>query len=123
MTTDIETTVRELEKRRFATIVAGDWDGFAALCDTDLRYVHASGAVDTRDSYLQKLRGGFYDYHRIDSAVDRVLVTPDVVLLHGTMSLDLRAGERELSLENILLSAWVRRDTSWLLYIHQSTGI
>lgn len=123
MNTDIESAIRSLEKQRFAAIVANDWDGFAALCDADLHYVHASGTVDTLDSYLGKLRSDFYDYHRIDSAVDHLLVTPDLALARGTMSLDLRAGERELSLENLTVSAWVRRDTSWLLVTHQSTAI
>lgn len=123
MTTEIESTVRHLEQRRFDVIVADDWDGFAALCDAELRYVHASGTVDTRDSYLTKLRGDFYDYHRIDSSIESMIVTPDLVLIRGTMSADLRAGDKEITVDNVIASAWVRREGTWLLATHQSTGV
>lgn len=119
---DTETLVRDLERRRFDAIVAGDWDGWAALCDADLRYTHASGVIDTRDSYLTKLRGGHYDYHRINSTIDTTLVTPDLALVWGTMVSDLRAGNRQISIDNVTVSAWVRRSSSWLLVAHQSTA-
>ncbi|QGG42670.1 nuclear transport factor 2 family protein [Aeromicrobium yanjiei] len=121
MTSPTETTVRDLERRRFDLIVAEEWEDFAALCDAELRYVHSSGIIDTRDSYLEKLRGGYYDYHRVDSSIESMIVTPDLVLVRGTMAADLRAGDREISLDNVIVSAWVRRDDAWLLATHQST--
>ncbi|MRJ76139.1 DUF4440 domain-containing protein [Aeromicrobium sp. SMF47] len=123
MTTNLETTVRTLEQRRFDVIVADDWDAFAPLCDAELRYVHSSGTIDTRESYLTKLREGFYDYHRIDSSIESMIVTPDLVLIRGTMYAELRAGDKEITVDNVIASAWVRRDDSWLLATHQSTGV
>jgi len=122
MTDQIESTVRALEQRRFELIVDDDWDGFAALCDEQLRYVHSSGTVDTRESYLDKLRGGFYDYHRASGTIESLLVTPDLVLVRGTMYAELRGGDREITVDSVTASAWIRRDASWLLVTHHSTG-
>jgi hypothetical protein len=119
---DIESLIRTLEQQRFAAIVADDWESFASLCDDDLRYVHASGTIDTRDSYLAKLRGGFYDYHEISATIDHVVVSPELALVRGTMAATLRAGEREIAINNVITAAWVNRGSTWLLVAQQSTG-
>lgn len=123
MTTQIESTVRTLEQGRFELIVADDWDGFEALCAEELRYVHSSGVIDTRASYLGKLRGGWYDYHLATSTIESIVVTDDLVLVRGTMYAELRAGEGEIVVDSITTSAWVRRDDAWLLATHQSTSV
>ena len=122
MADEIEQTLRELERARFAAVVDGDWDTFAQLCDSNLRYIHSSGVVDTRDSYIEKLRGGFYDYHRIKIATDAVLVTSELAIVRGRMTAEVRAGDKELSLDNVVVSAWIQRGASWQLINHQSTA-
>jgi hypothetical protein len=123
MTNQTESIIRTLEQRRFELIVADDWDGFAALCDEELRYVHSSGTVDTRESYLSKLRAGFYDYHVAGGTIESMIATPDLVLVRGTMYAEVRAGDREITVDSVTASAWIRRDASWLLATHHSTGV
>src|SRR3954452_11108329 len=85
---DIE-VITELERRRFAAMVAGDFDEFAALCHPDLIYTHSTGVTDTLDSYLAKCRDGFFDYHRIDHPITKIVVTGDAGLVLGEMNADL----------------------------------
>jgi hypothetical protein len=54
--------VYEAEKRRTRAMVDGDVAALAVLLDIDCRYVHSSGAVDTKAGYLEKLRAGDIGY-------------------------------------------------------------
>ena len=46
------------EERRTRAMAASDVAALAEFIDDDCRYVHSSGAVDTKASYLEKLRLG-----------------------------------------------------------------
>ena len=117
---DIE-VITELERRRFAAMVAGDFDDFAALCHPDLIYTHSTAVTDTLDSYLAKCRDGFFDYHQIDHPVTKVVVAGDVGLVLGEMNADLTIGGTRKQLRNSSLAVWVRDGDSWKLIGYQPT--
>jgi ketosteroid isomerase-like protein len=117
---DIE-VITELERRRFAAMVAGDFDDFAALCHPDLIYTHSTAVTDTLDSYLAKCRDGFFDYHQIDHPVTKVVVAGDVGLVLGEMNADLTIGGAHKQLRNSSLAVWVRDGDSWKLIGYQPT--
>lgn len=54
-------------------MVEGDVAALAALIDDDCRYVHSSGAVDTKADYLEKLQAGAIGYAWIRSC-DQMLI-------------------------------------------------
>nr|MCW2727374.1 hypothetical protein [Aeromicrobium sp.] len=118
-----EELVRRLESVRFQAVVERDWDRFAACCHADLRYTHNTGVVDTRDSYLTKLRADHYDYHWITHEIDHVRVGPGAVLVWGTMAAELRAGATQKALRNHILSVWVQEGERWLLVAQQPTPV
>ena len=108
-------TITELERRRFAAVVAGDFDGFAALCHPDLIYTHSTGVTDDLESYLARCRDGYYVYHRVDHPITRIVVTGDVALVLGEMNADLTAGGVRKQLHNSALAVWVRQSGTWKL--------
>ncbi|MBV6759179.1 nuclear transport factor 2 family protein [Rhodococcus opacus] len=113
--------ITQLESDRYGAIVHANWDRFEELCHDDLRYTHATGVVDTRDSYLTKLRAGHYDYHSIDHPIESIWATPEFALVWGRMVARLRAGTVEKTIDNLTLSAWVRTDAGWRLIAQQPT--
>ena len=121
-TEDIVTQIHRLEDQRFDAAVAGDWTAFEDLCDVELVYTHSNGVVDTRDDYLKKCREGFYDYHRIDHPIDRVIVLgPDAAITVGQMYADVSANGTERQLRSNIIAVWARRGGEWKLIAHQST--
>ncbi|WP_433559602.1 NAD(P)-binding domain-containing protein [Pseudonocardia xinjiangensis] len=122
MNDDVE-QIRELEDRRYDAIVAGDFDGFAKLAHPDLAYTHSTGDTDTLESYLEKCRAGFYDYHRIDHPVDRITVVGDTAIVVGEMNADLTAGGVQKTLANRCLAVWVRSGGDWKLLGYQPTVV
>ena len=115
--------VQALEAARFKAIVDGRWDDFAAICHPELRYTHATGVVDSRATYLDKLRSGHYDYRYIDHTVEHTSTQGATVLLWGTMTAELRAGAQSKRIDNRTLTVWVLHDDQWLLLAQQPTPI
>ena len=113
--------VTELERRRFAAMVAGDFDGFAALCHPDLLYTHSTAVTDSLESYLARCRDGYYVYHRIEHPITTVVVVGDTALVLGEMNADLTAGGVRKQLRNSSLAVWVRARGSWKLIGYQPT--
>jgi hypothetical protein len=118
--TDIR-TLTALEQARCAAIVDGDYDAFAALSHPELRYTHTSGETDTLDSYLQKCRSGYYDYHRIDRPITRITIVGDTALILGEFHSELSAGGIEKELHASALAVWIRDGDSWLFLGYQPT--
>ena len=88
---DVE-AITELERQRFAAVVAGNFDVFASVCHPDLMYTHSNGVTDTLAEYLAKCREGFYVYHQVDHPVTKIVVVDDTALVLGEMNADLTAG-------------------------------
>ncbi|MEB8340179.1 nuclear transport factor 2 family protein [Streptomyces endophyticus] len=120
-TAGVEETIRSLEDARYEAVIAGDLEAFTALAHPELAYTHSNAVVDTRDSYLDKLRAGFYVYHRIEHPVDRIVVTGDTAVVVGEMHADLTAGGVRKTLANRSLAVWVRESDRWLLLAYQPT--
>ncbi|WP_063002313.1 nuclear transport factor 2 family protein [Nocardia mikamii] len=123
ITAAVESTIRSLEDRRYAAVIAGDVDGFLALAHRDLVYTHSNAEVDTLDSYVEKLRSGHYVYHHIDHPVRGVVVAGDTAVVVGEMHADLTAGGVRKKLANRALAVWVRDRDRWLLLAYQPTVI
>ncbi len=120
MTTEID-HIRELEDRRYAAVVAGDFDTFAALAHPELAYTHSNGELDDLPSYLAKCRSGHYVYHRIEHPVERIVVAGDTAVVVGEMHADLTAGGVRKTLANRSLAVWTRTGSGWRLLAFQPT--
>jgi ketosteroid isomerase-like protein len=119
--TEVEATIRALEDARYDAVVRGDIAAFAELAHPELTYTHSNGSVDTLDSYREKLESGFYDYHRIDHPIDRIVVEGDTALVIGEMHADITAGGTRKTLANRALAVWVRVAGAWRLLAYQPT--
>jgi ketosteroid isomerase-like protein len=122
METD-ESAIRRLEDERYDALLRGDITAFAAHCHSQLLYTHSSGGTDTLESYLAKLREGFYVYHSIDHPISQIVITDDVALVLGEMNADITTGGTEKRLHNKCLAVWVRNETSWSLLAYAPTPL
>jgi ketosteroid isomerase-like protein len=116
-----EATIRALEDARYDAVVRGDIAAFVELAHPDLTYTHSTGTVDTLDTYREKLESGFYDYHRIDHPIDRIVIVGDTALVIGEMHADITAGGTRKTLANRALAVWVRVNGAWRLLAYQPT--
>jgi hypothetical protein len=113
--TDDEKQVLAADDRRYAAMVDADLTALEELFAEELSYTHSSGVRDTKAEYLAKVRSGYYDYHRIDHPVERVVVVGDTAVVVGRMTADLHVDSTRKTIDNLALAVWTRTSGGWRL--------
>lgn len=103
-----------LEEQRAQAIIDRDFDAFERLSHPELRYVHSSGVIDTRDSYLDSCRAGRYVYHDIKLPVEEVVVTGHTALILGRLQASLKVDGQDKTLDYPSIAVWTWEDDQWL---------
>ena len=121
MGTDDAAAVLAAEDRRYRAMVETDLVALDQLLDDRLSYAHSSGARDTKDEYLAKVRSGYYDYLQIDHPVERVEVVGDTAIVVGRMTADLTVDGTRKTIDNLALAVWTRAGGDWRLLAYAPT--
>jgi hypothetical protein len=111
------------EDRRYEAMQASDLRTLDGLCADGLSYAHSSGARDTKDQYLEKVRSGYYVYKRIDHPVERVEVVGDAAIVVGRMTADLVVDGTPKTIDNHALAVWTRASGTWRLLAYAPTSL
>ena len=116
-------TVLAAEDRRYQAMIDTDLATLDEMLDDRLSYAHSSGARDTKDEYLAKVRSGYYDYLRIDHPVERVEVVGDTAIVVGRMTCDLTVQGTPKRIDNLALAVWARTAGEWRLLAYAPTSL
>jgi ketosteroid isomerase-like protein len=116
-----ESAIRQLEDERYDALVRGDFDVFERIAHPSLLYTHSTAETDTLESYLDRLRSGYFVYHSIDHPIERIVIEGDTALVLGSMNADITAGGEDRQLRNLTLAVWIRRDDTWRLLAFHPT--
>jgi hypothetical protein len=111
------------EDRRYRAALDADLTVLGELCARELSYAHSSGARDTKDQYLEKVRSGYYVYRHIDHPVERVAVLGDSAIVVGRMTADLDVDGIPKTIDNLALAVWTRAAGSWQLLAYAPTSL
>jgi ketosteroid isomerase-like protein len=122
MTDDAE-VVADLERRRYDAMRRSDDAVLAELCDDDLTYTHSDATSDSKDSYLQRIRDGYFDYQRLDHETYRTVLVDDTALLFGRMTGEVLIAGAVRQLNSATLVVWARRPQGWRLLAFAPTPI
>jgi len=129
MTTGSVTTQAEREVLAAADqwlngTMSGDADALDRLLAPDYTYTHASsGAVDTREVWLDSFRSGRRRYQVY--AIHDVLLRsyPGVVVLSGRAHQEMNPRGEQIELNTAFLSVWVQLDGDWRVVAWQATRL
>jgi len=112
-----------LEARRYAAMIAVDIPALGALLHDELVYVHSSGTVDTRASYLEALASGATRYRVVERLGEDVRVIGAVALVQGRSRIDVvvKGVEKLLNLRS--LAAWTETPQGWQFIAWQSCAV
>ncbi|MCF7646576.1 nuclear transport factor 2 family protein [Bacillus subtilis] len=117
MTAEIKT----IEASFYAAMQRGDADAMADMMADNCTYFHSFGARDTKNSYLERVRNGFFIYHRVEAKQHDIIIRGDTAIVIGTMKGQITAGGTDRELNNIRTSIWIRDDHKWKLLLFQPT--
>jgi hypothetical protein len=111
------------EDRRYRAMQDADLTTLDELCADELSYAHSSGARDTKDEYLGKIRSGYYVYRRIDHPVERVELVGDTAIVVGRMTADIEVQGVPKTIDNLALAVWTRASGAWRLLAYAPTSL
>lgn len=118
----IRDVIAAAESQRCLAMLHNDLKTLDALLDDELRFSHATGAVDSKGAYLAKIKAGHIVYRWIDWSEQTFTILTDAVVLSGRMKSVVAVEDKEKELDNRVLAVW-RFAGSWRLLAFQSTPL
>jgi ketosteroid isomerase-like protein len=122
MTADVVAKqISELEAKRYQAVTDGDVETLAGLFSADLVYTHSDASTDGKESYLERLATGYFDYGVLEHPESSIVVRGDCALVFGDMRGEVRINGQTRVLNSRVLSVWTRENENWVLLAFQPT--
>lgn len=113
--------ISELEARRYQAMTDGDIETLERLFSPSLVYTHSDATSETKQSYLDRLASGHFDYGVIDHPETSIVVHGDCALVFGDMRGEVLIAGQKRVLNSRSLAVWVREEGNWVLLAYQPT--
>ena len=113
--------ISELEAKRYRAMTDADVGTLAGLFAADLVYTHSDASADGKQSYLDKLSSGHFDYGVLEHPESSIVVRGDCAIVIGDMRGEVKIGGRMRVLNSRSLAVWVRENGDWVLLAFQPT--
>ncbi|MCS7025367.1 MAG: nuclear transport factor 2 family protein [Bryobacteraceae bacterium] len=115
--------IEALDRAWRDAVVQRDFARLDQLLAPDLIYAHASGVVDTKQSYLEKLRSGKQIYRTLEQHKVSVRIHGEAAITHSWVHVTGTNPAGPFDDKVMMLHVWVKKGTSWLLAAHQTTRV
>jgi len=113
--------ILKADDARIAAMTAADPEALEPLLSPDLRYSHSNGTVDTKDSFLELIRGKatrYVAYRPVERGVR--FASPDIALEHGRAEVILEKNGVRTEATFLFLAVWRLEEGSWRFLEWQS---
>ena len=117
----LEHPVVALDRLRRERCIAADTTALAPMMTDELIYVHTSGAIDTKQSFLDRVGSGELTYHRIEPGAVVVRDHGVAVRVSGDIHIEVTASSVFKDLYARYVQEWLRTDAGWQLDYWQTT--
>ncbi|HEU0123492.1 MAG TPA: nuclear transport factor 2 family protein [Bryobacteraceae bacterium] len=116
-------TFLALDKQWSDAIVKGDTATLDKLLAPDLVYAHATGVVDTKASYIAKIKERRQVYKSFEQRNPRVNVYKDSAVTFSWVRVTGTNQAGPFDDKIMLIHFWVKQNNAWRLAAHQTTKI
>jgi ketosteroid isomerase-like protein len=118
---EVAARIRQLEDHRYQAMTSGDLAALDEMLAADLVYTHSDTSRDTKQSYLEKVATGFYDYGPLTHPEEGIVVHGDCAIVTGAMRGEILVSGQARVLNSSALAVWVRENDKWVLLALQLT--
>lgn len=123
MNTAIRDQILQAEKARCQAMINNDAAALGQLLDEELSFHHATGAVDSKSAYLEKMASGKIEYQSIDWPESKVTCLSNAAVMTGKMLTAVKVEGVAKQLDNRVTAVWRQHGDHWQLLAFQSTPI
>ena len=124
MTADDDAVAKQisaLEAKRYQAMTDADIGTLEELFSANLVYTHSDASSDSKQSYLDKLASGHFDYGPIEHPEHSIVVHGDCAIVIGDMRGEVQIAGQARVLNSRSLAVWVRENDDWVLLAYQPT--
>jgi len=120
----VEDEVKDADMQWAAAAKAGDTAKLEKLLSNDLIYTHATGIIDDKATYIEKLKSKRQKYDGIVHSNVRVKVFGgDTAILTARMRMHGTNQAGPFDDQLLLIHVWVKVNGAWQLAAHQTTKL
>lgn len=113
-----------VEKSWASKVLVADTAALALIMTDDIIYAHASGVIDTKASYLKKLKSKRQVYRTLEHQKKlETRVYGDTAITHGVVRVTGINPAGNFDDTVMMIHVWVKRAGEWRLAAHQTTKI
>jgi ketosteroid isomerase-like protein len=117
-----EDAVRDAEKRWASAVVAKDVAALDKIYTDDLIYAHATGSIESKQHYIDRLKTGKQRYDSIKHESTKVAMYPDAAVAHSILRMTGNNGQ-PFNDHVMMMHLWVKQNGTWRLAAHQTTKL
>lgn len=115
--------IEALDKAWIKAVLGRDIAALDRMLATDLIYGHATGVVDTKQSYLDKLKGGRQVYRSLEQRKVSVRIHGDAAVTHSWTHVTGVNPAGPFDDKIMMIHVWVKKGGTWQLLGHQTTKV
>lgn len=123
LTAGAEEEIVSAEKSWAAAVKARDYAALDKIFTPDLIYAHASGAIETKQKYIDRLRSGKQRYDSLTHENIKVVLYGDSAVAHSLVRVTGVNDSGPFNDHVMMMHLWVKQSGSWRLAAHQTTRI
>jgi ketosteroid isomerase-like protein len=120
---DADEQIRNAEQAWAKAVVSRDMAALDHILDDKLIYAHATGAIESKQDYLGRLRSGAQKYDSIHHESIRVVPYGNCAVSHSIVRMTGVSNGKPFNDHVMMLNVWEKQDGSWRLAAHQTTKL
>ena len=113
----------QAEDARYEAQIENDFDALDTLFAKDLVYIHSSTVQDTKASFIESLRSGKVSYHSMERSNTKARIFGNIAIITGNAVFEVTARGRDMTLNLLFHSVWVKRDSGLQFVSWQATRL
>lgn len=115
--------IQALDDAWIKAILARDAKALNTLLADDLVYAHSTGIIDTKASYIEKIKSGRQVYQTLTQRNPTVRLYGNSAVTHSWARVTGVNQDGKFDDKIMLLHVWVKQDGKWSLAGHQTTRV
>lgn len=112
-----------MEKNWVKSVLARDTAALEKVLATDLIYAHASGVVDTKQSYIAKIKGGKQVYKSLEQRKMTVKMHGETAVTQCWARVTGVNPQGPFDDKIMMLHVWIKKAGAWQLAGHQTARV
>lgn len=118
-----DAAIRDAEKNWAHAVVSHDYQALDKTLGDKLIYAHSTGAIESKEQYLARLRAGAQKYDSIVQESIRIVPYGEFAVTHSILRMTGTSNGKPFNDHVMALHLWEMQNGSWRLVAHQTTKL